>query len=55
MQIVRRFVNDRTSFLKELLEEPPSLFDRNLNSDVLLEGVFNAFAPGSGETSADRS
>lgn len=27
MQIVRRFVNDRTSFLKELLEEPPSLFD----------------------------
>ncbi|MGH9537826.1 MAG: AAA family ATPase [Terriglobales bacterium] len=27
MQIVRRFVNDRESFLKELLEEPPSLFD----------------------------
>jgi hypothetical protein len=27
MQIVRRFVNDRKSFLKELLEEPPSLLD----------------------------
>ena len=27
MQIVRRFVNDRKSFLKELLEEPPSFFD----------------------------
>jgi predicted ATPase len=27
MHIVRRFVNDRKSFLKELLEEPPSLFD----------------------------
>ena len=27
MQIVRRFVNDRKSFLKELLEGPPSFFD----------------------------
>jgi predicted ATPase len=27
MQIVRRFVNDRKNFLKELLDEPPSLFE----------------------------
>jgi predicted ATPase len=29
MQIVRRFLNHREAFLKELLEEPPMLFDRN--------------------------
>jgi predicted ATPase len=30
MQIVRRFVNDRDSFLQELFEEPPSLFEKPL-------------------------
>lgn len=29
LQIVRRFVNDRESFLEELLEETPSLFKRD--------------------------
>ena len=28
MQIVRRFVNHRDIFLKELFEEPPGLFDK---------------------------
>jgi predicted ATPase len=28
MQIVRRFVNDRDSFLQELFQETPSLFDK---------------------------
>jgi hypothetical protein len=27
MQIVRRFVNDRDSFLQELFQEAPSLFE----------------------------
>jgi len=28
MQIVRRFVNDRASFLQELFQETPSLFEK---------------------------
>jgi hypothetical protein len=28
MQIVRRFVNHRESFLKELFDEPATLFDK---------------------------
>jgi predicted ATPase len=29
MQIVRRFVNDRNTFLRELFRDPPTLFDGN--------------------------
>jgi hypothetical protein len=30
MQIVRRFVNDRDSFLQELFQETPSLFGESV-------------------------
>jgi hypothetical protein len=34
MQIVRRFVNDRDNFLKELFQETPSLFEEGQDQSL---------------------